>query len=82
MLDGEEWGPGLDLTKSDAFGGRKIYNDYPFYLILNLAIGGNYFGVWGPDNPGPDGEGKNELYDFDLFPQAMQVDWVRVYQQD
>ncbi len=79
-LDGREWGPGLDLRDPSKFGGRKIYRDYPFYLILNLAIGGNYFGVWGPHDPGPDRKGRNELYDFKHFPQSMQVDWVRVYQ--
>ncbi len=81
MLDHKEWGPGLDLTDEAKFGNRKIYNDYPFYLILNQAIGGNYFGVWGPNDPGPDKVAKNELYDFDLFPQSMDIDWVRVYQQ-
>jgi beta-glucanase (GH16 family) len=81
MLDGKEWGPGLDLSQHARFGGRKMYRDYPFYLILNLAIGGNYFGVWGPDAPGPDRKGRNELYDFTRFPQSMHIDWVRVYQQ-
>ena len=81
MLDGKPWGPGLDLTDKKKFGGRNIYNDYPFYLILNQAIGGNYFGVWGPGNPGPDKKGTNELYDFSIFPQQMQIDWVRVYQK-
>ena len=42
---GKEWGQGLDLTNRAKFGGKKMYRDYPFYLILNLAIGGNYFGV-------------------------------------
>ncbi|MCS5584004.1 MAG: glycoside hydrolase family 16 protein, partial [Pseudomonadales bacterium] len=81
MLDGKPWGQGLDLTDPARFGGKKMYRDYPFYLILNQAIGGNYFGVWGPNAPGPDKQGKNELYDFTLFPQTMQIDWVRVYQQ-
>ena len=81
VLDGKEWGPGLDLTDPAKFGGKKMYRDYPFYLILNLAIGGNYFGVWGPNDPGPDKKGKNELYDFAAFPQQMHIDWVRVYQQ-
>lgn len=82
MLDHEEWGPGLDLTDKKKFGGSNIHNDYPFFLILNLAIGGNYFGVWGPDNKGPDKKGKNELYDFGLFPQLMHIDWVRVDGQE
>ena len=58
-----------------------MYQGYPFYLILNQAIGGNYFGVWGPNAPGPDKQGKNQLYDPTLFPQTKKVDWVRVYQQ-
>jgi beta-glucanase (GH16 family) len=81
MLDGKAWGPGLDLSDPAKFGGRKMYQGYPFYLILNQAIGGNYFGVWGPDNKGPDKKGKNELYDFKRFPQHMRIDWVRVYQK-
>jgi beta-glucanase (GH16 family) len=40
--------------------------DQKFHLILNLAIGG----AW-PGNP----DAKT------TFPQSMQVDWVRVYQQ-
>lgn len=40
--------------------------DQPFYMILNVAVGGN----WG---------GKNGI-DENIFPQSMQVDWVRVYQ--
>ena len=38
--------------------------DQPFWLILNLAVGG----AWG-------GDPSNGQ-----FPQSMQVDWVRVYQ--
>tara|TARA_B000000565_G_scaffold206834_1_gene160241 strand:- start:834 stop:1952 length:1119 start_codon:yes stop_codon:yes gene_type:complete len=82
MFNGKEWGPGLNLKDSSIFGGKKIYQGYPFYLILNLAIGGNYFGVWGPNDKGPDKKNKNELYDFSLFPQSMLIDWVRVYSRD
>lgn len=39
--------------------------DEPFYLILNLAIGGNLGGKYGVD----DG----------IFPATMEIDWVRVY---
>jgi beta-glucanase (GH16 family) len=38
--------------------------DHPFFIILNLAVGGNYVGD-------PDGS--------TVFPQTMLVDWVRVY---
>jgi len=37
---------GLDLKDKSKFGGKKMYQEYPFYLILNLAVVGNYFGVW------------------------------------
>ncbi|MDD5377469.1 MAG: glycoside hydrolase family 16 protein, partial [Candidatus Gracilibacteria bacterium] len=38
----------------------------PFYIILNLAVGGNW--------PGPPDQTT-------IFPQRMLVDWVRVYQK-
>jgi beta-glucanase (GH16 family) len=38
----------------------------PFYLILNLAIGGGWGGKMGVDN--------------NIFPAVMEVDYVRVYQ--
>jgi beta-glucanase (GH16 family) len=40
--------------------------DQPFYLIMNLAVGGNFDG-----NPGTN----------TVFPGEMQVDYVRVYDQ-
>lgn len=40
--------------------------DQPFYLILNLAIGGGWGGKMGVDD--------------NLFPAVMEVDYVRVYQ--
>lgn len=40
--------------------------DQPFYIILNLAVGGNWGGKKGIDES--------------VFPAAMQVDYVRVYQ--
>jgi len=40
--------------------------DKPFFLIFNIAIGGN----WG----GPDVDEK-------LFPATMAVDWIKVYQK-
>ncbi|MDF1567455.1 MAG: glycoside hydrolase family 16 protein [Spirochaetaceae bacterium] len=39
--------------------------DRPFFLLLNVAVGGNFVGS-------PDGS--------TVFPQSMYVDWVRVYQ--
>jgi beta-glucanase (GH16 family) len=40
--------------------------DHPFFMILNVAVGGNYLGF--PTNQTP-------------FPQSMLVDYVRVYQE-
>jgi beta-glucanase (GH16 family) len=42
--------------------------DHPFYLIINLAIGGNWGGVQGVDD--------------DIFPTSLEVEHVRVYKQD
>lgn len=42
--------------------------DHPFYLILNLAVGGNL----------PDGRNEGD-FNPNSFPAEMKVDWVRVY---
>jgi len=42
-----------------------------FFVILNLAIGGNPFGTIGSPQSAPDATG---------WPRTMLVDWVRVYQ--
>lgn len=41
--------------------------DQPFYLILNVAIGGSW--------------GGREGIDAAAFPRRMEVDWVRIYQK-
>ncbi len=43
--------------------------DRPFYLMLNLAVGGNL-----PDNRNENG------FNPDSFPAELNIDWVRVYQ--
>ena len=50
-----------DLPK----GANWVFN-HPFYIILNLGVGGDW-----PGNPGAD----------TTFPQTMKVDYVRVYQK-
>ncbi len=45
--------------------GKWVF-DQPFYIILNVAVGGGYVGP-------PDGS--------TTFPQTMVVDWVRVYRR-
>jgi beta-glucanase (GH16 family) len=42
-----------------------------FFIILNVAIGGNPFGGFGTPESAPDATG---------WPREMLVDWVRVYQ--
>lgn len=70
-----EWTP----EKIDFFVDNKLYNhienehksvnewpfDQPFFLILNLAIGGNWGGKFGVDDS--------------IFPAVFEVDYVRVY---
>ncbi|HOO99346.1 MAG TPA: glycoside hydrolase family 16 protein [Bacteroidales bacterium] len=49
----------------DDLPGEWVY-DHPFFLILNVAVGGSYVGFPTPDTP---------------FPQTMYVDYVRVYEE-
>jgi beta-glucanase (GH16 family) len=54
------------LTPADVPAGGKWAFDHPFYLLLNVAVGGG----WPGD---PDATST--------FPQTMKVDWVRVYRK-
>ncbi len=51
--------------ENDGKGPRSWPFDKPFYLILNIAVGGAWGGVAGVDST--------------AFPQSMEVDYVRVY---
>lgn len=72
---GVEWGPDyvnfyVDDVLYNRFTpedvpGEWVFNDRPFYIIMNLAVGGSFVG-----NPNAETE----------FPQTMLVDYVRVYQ--
>ena len=53
-------------TTADAAGKRWVF-DHPFFIILNVAVGGNF-----PGNPD----------ETTAFPQTMTVDYVRVYKDD
>ncbi len=77
---GIEWGPSYinfyvddvlyqtltpqDVEEETNGEGRWIFDDRAFYMILNVAVGGNL-----PGPPSPD----------TIFPQSMVVDYVRVY---
>ncbi|MFZ2489702.1 MAG: family 16 glycosylhydrolase, partial [Anaerolineae bacterium] len=52
------------VTAADVAPREWVFN-HPFYLLLNLAVGGNFGGTISPDL---------------TFPQQMLVDYVRVYQ--
>jgi len=71
-----EWGPDFidffvdevlyqRITPSDA-DGEWVF-DQPFYILLNVAVGGTYVGF--PISQTP-------------FPQTMEIDWVRIYEQN
>ena len=53
-------------TTADAAGKQWVF-DHPFFILLNVAVGGNF-----PGNPN----------DTTTFPQTMTVDYVRVYADD
>jgi beta-glucanase (GH16 family) len=61
-LDGVTWNV---LVPAALPAGSPWVFDHPFFIILNLAVGGNY--VAAPDPS--------------IFPQSMVVDWVRVYER-
>lgn len=54
--------------KNEGLGETKWPYNKPFYLILNLAVGGAWGGMQGIDEA--------------AFPQTMEVDYVRVYQKN
>jgi beta-glucanase (GH16 family) len=71
-----EWDPGsiawfIDDTqyhrveRDDLPDGARWVYDRPFFILLNVAVGGRWVGP-------PDGS--------TVFPQTMFVDWVRVYE--
>ena len=53
--------------KNEGLGESKWPYDKPFYLILNVAVGGAWGSVKG--------------IDVQIFPQSMEVDFVRVYKK-
>jgi beta-glucanase (GH16 family) len=73
---GVEWGPEsivffldgrayLRVTPESLPSGTQWVFSHPFFLLLNLAVGGQWPGYPAEDAP---------------FPQTMLVDWVRVWQ--
>lgn len=61
-VDGEQH---LEITP-DLLNGREWVYNHDFFLIMNLAVGGEWPGY--PD-------------DTTVFPQTVEVDWLRVYQR-
>ena len=72
---GIEWGPQYinfyvddvlynQITPEDVTG-EWVYDDQPFFIILNLAVGGSFVGAPSEQT---------------VFPQTMMVDYVRVYE--
>lgn len=61
-FDGEHY---FTADPTDVFGNEWVY-DHEFFIIMNLAIGGNFGGTLDPNLS---------------FPRQMQVDYIRVYTQ-
>jgi beta-glucanase (GH16 family) len=63
LLDGV---PYFTATPNDPFmQGKEWVFNHPFFLLLNMAVGGNFGGTVSPDT---------------VFPATMAVDYVRLYQ--
>ena len=63
FVDGTKY---FEATPADAaLQGKPWVFNHPFFLLLNVAVGGNFGGPVGPDV---------------VFPQSMLVDYVRLYQ--
>lgn len=63
-----KWGPGVIVWYVDGIEAHRVTHDVPaepFYLLVNLAIGGSW-----PGNPD----------DTTVFPAYMHVDYVRAFQ--
>ncbi|RKH66957.1 glycoside hydrolase family 16 protein [Corallococcus llansteffanensis] len=56
----------FEATPDTLPAGKKWVYDHPFFIILNVAVGGSYVGP-------PDAK--------TVFPQTMKVDYVRVYEK-
>ena len=54
---------------SDSAGSYPVPFNQPFFMLLNLAVGGNYLG-----NPSTNAINANAI-----FPGILQIDYVRVY---
>ena len=75
---GVEWDPKRLVFTLDGRNTFEVTNDgtgvaswpfdQPFYLLLNLAVGGSWGGQKGVDES--------------VFPQRLEVDWVRVWQRE
>jgi len=53
-----------EITPDDVSDKGEWVFDHPFFILLNLAVGGNYVGFPTVET---------------VFPQTLEVDWVRVY---
>ncbi|HEV7348663.1 glycoside hydrolase family 16 protein [Telluribacter sp.] len=63
LVDGKDY---FTFKKEPSYGWQEWPFDWPFHLILNIAVGGNWGGQKGVDDS--------------VFPQKMEVDYVRVYE--
>ena len=64
FVDGAQY---VSFTPQQLMPGETWVYDHPFFIILNMAVGG----AW-PGNPDPS----------TVFPQSMVVDYIRVYSND
>lgn len=82
LVDGKEYHK-ESLDKEWLWEGKKLYTEHgqpfdptnPFFWVLNVAVGGAFFGTWGPYVT------PTEAADPAVWPKhTMEVDYLRVYQ--
>ena len=56
----------IDISNPGSFGGEEFHR--PHFLLLNLAVGGNYTGIT---------EASSDITA--TFPAEYRVDWIRIY---
>lgn len=67
----------MAINGTDVIGNAAHYFHKPFYVIFNLAVGGNYTGITGNSNIGK----ITALNAANNYEAKMYVDYVRVYQK-
>ena len=62
----------------DADYNRQLVFGKPNFVIANLAVGGNFPGIWDINGITALANGPRKMY---IDPRKMYIDWIRIYQR-